>query len=253
MGRRCLTDRSPLELPKPILSVLNRTDRRMFGILGRGVRVSTHGCIASAVEAEEKGNHETHIRSLAGGDRPRDHCLRSHGIRVGARWPGKHPPRRDDVHGRRPVHLQLRLLRPLQRVPGPGGSLLQHGRSHGHERLRQRFTADRHAGRDRRRQPARDAGLQLVVDDAVPGRDRPRCLRVQRPRAREVDPVDVAAVNPSVPGFGGPTGVGSAGRRRDRLLVRQLVAARRRQRSSAPSRGPWSRPRAAAGATPSTR
>ena len=44
----------------------------------------------------------------------------------------------------------------------------------------------------------------------------------------KLDPADVGKVNPSVPGFGGPTGVGGAsatGRRR--LLLRQLVAALR--------------------------
>ena len=44
----------------------------------------------------------------------------------------------------------------------------------------------------------------------------------------KLDPADVGKVNPSVPGFGGPTGVGGdLGDRRRRLLVRQLVAALR--------------------------
>ena len=44
----------------------------------------------------------------------------------------------------------------------------------------------------------------------------------------KIDPADVGKVNPSVPGFGGPTGVGGASAaRRRRLLVRQLVAAPR--------------------------
>ena len=47
-----------------------------------------------------------------------------------------------------------------------------------------------------------------------------------------LDPADVGKVNPSVPGFGGPTGVGSVGEPRlDRLLLRQLGAARRRHQT----------------------
>ena len=44
----------------------------------------------------------------------------------------------------------------------------------------------------------------------------------------KIDPADVGKVNPSVPGFGGPTGVGGASATaRRRLLLRQLVAAPR--------------------------
>ncbi len=45
-----------------------------------------------------------------------------------------------------------------------------------------------------------------------------------------VNPADVAKVDPTVPGFGGPTGVGRLRRspRRHRLLIRQLVAQRGR-------------------------
>ena len=46
-----------------------------------------------------------------------------------------------------------------------------------------------------------------------------------------LDPADVANVNPSVPGWGGPTGIASLGDTGlDGLHLRQLVAARRRQR-----------------------
>ena len=66
-----------------------------------------------------------------------------------------------------------------------------------------------------------------------------------------VDPADVGNVNPSVPGFGGPTG--SA---RQPTARRSTPTATRRcaeeSPSSAPSRGWWSRPRATAGAAPST-
>ena len=88
------------------------------------------------------------------------------------------------------------------------------------------------------RQPAGHARLQLVA--------RP-CSSTARPTPTpatyndfalvKIDPADVDKVNPSVPGFGGPTGVGgpSANRRR-RVLLRQLLAARRASPSSAPSR-----------------
>jgi hypothetical protein len=77
--------------------------------------------------------------------------------------------------------------------------------------MHQRLPAARHAGRNLRRQPTRDPRLRLLADDASGRRGRPRHLRLQRPRPDQGGPVDVAEVNPSVPGFGGPTGVGSAG------------------------------------------
>ena len=70
----------------------------------------------------------------------------------------------------------------------------------------------------------------------------------------KLDPADVGKVNPSVPGFGGPTGRGrDLGDRRRRLLLRELVAALRHH-SAEPQEGPrWWRPRATAGAARSTR
>ncbi len=63
-----------------------------------------------------------------------------------------------------------------------------------------------------RRQQTRHARLQLVADDAGKRRDRSRHLRLQRPRAdRGSTRPTSAKVNPSVPGFGGPTGVGTVG------------------------------------------
>ena len=57
----------------------------------------------------------------------------------------------------------------------------------------------------------RHARLQLLADDAGQGRDRPRHLRLQRPRPDQDRPGRRRQVNPSVPGFGGPTGVGAVG------------------------------------------
>ena len=90
--------------------------------------------------------------------------------------------------------------------------------------------ARRHAGRGHRRLAARDAWSTTRGS---------RCRRAARPiptpaptttsRSIKLDPADVAVTNPSVPGFGGPTGHGEPRRHRlDGLHVRQLVAARRR-------------------------
>ena len=75
----------------------------------------------------------------------------------------------------------------------------------------QRLAADRHARRHRRQQ-ARHHGLQLVADHAVQGRDRRRHLRRTTTSrwSRSIRPTS-ASVNPSIPFWGGPTGVSSGG------------------------------------------
>ena len=85
-----------------------------------------------------------------------------------------------------------------------------------------------------RRQPARDAGLQLVAH---------RCRRWARPIPTpapyndlalvKLDPADVGKVNPSVPALRRPDRARQLGRgpRRHRLHLRQLVAARRRHQA----------------------
>ena len=66
-----------------------------------------------------------------------------------------------------------------------------------------------------------------------------------------IDPADVGKVNPSVPGFGGPTGVGEAA---DGSTVYSYgnSSLRGGVTKLSPKQGPWSRPRATAGATRST-
>ena len=64
----------------------------------------------------------------------------------------------------------------------------------------------------------------------------------------KLDPADVGKVNPSIPVFGGPEGVGTAAARRSDLHLRELVAARRdhpaqpeeRRRRRARPTGGWS-------------
>ena len=100
------------------------------------------------------------------------------GAHVGAGVQRGDPSGRPDLHRRRPVHRELRLLRRVEHVyigqaahcSGTGGSTETNG-------CDSRLAAGRHAGRGRRRQQARDHGLQLVADDAGQGRDRPRHLR----------------------------------------------------------------------------
>ena len=84
------------------------------------------------------------------------------------------------------------------------------------------------AGRGQRRQPARDAGLQLVADDAGMGETDPDACQYNDFALVKLDPADVGSVNPSVPGFGGPTGLGSsaAGLGDTVYTLRELVAAR---------------------------
>ncbi len=55
------------------------------------------------------------------------------------------PPRRPDRHQRRPVHLELRLLRRVQRLHRPGRALRRHRRQHRDQRLHRRHAARRHA------------------------------------------------------------------------------------------------------------
>ena len=146
---------------------------------------------------------------------------------LGARRPGHDPSRGAGVHRRRPVHRQLRLPGRRQRLPRPGRALLRH-----------------------RRQTETDGctsgSLPIGTPVEVTGASQPGTLAYNSwltMQARnetdedtcafndlaliEIDPADVPNVNPSVPGFGGPTGVGSVGGLRiDRLLLRELRAAR---------------------------
>ena len=111
----------------------------------------------------------------------------------------------------------------------PGGALLGHRRRHGDERLRQRLASDRHPGGGRRRHAAGNPGLQLVAGDAGGGRDQRRRLPVQRLRAGARSTPRMSARRPVGSRVRRPdrgrSVVGDA--RRHRLLVRQLLAARR--------------------------
>ena len=151
--------------------------------------------------------------------------------RHGPRPPGDRPPRRDDVHRGCPVHLEFRLHAGIRGVPRPGRALFRHRRRDRDQRLRQRLAAGRHTGRDRRRQPSRDDGLQLVADDAGEGRDEPRRMRVQRLCARPGRPGRRRKCEPVRAGLRRPHRGRRGGRRLDGLLVRQLVAARRRDQA----------------------
>ena len=114
----------------------------------------------------------------------------------------------------------------------------------------------RHAGRDRRRLPARHPRLQLVAHDAGDRRDRPRRLRLQRlrPRAhrpgrrRQRQPVDPALGRPDRPRhdrrLAAASGSTPTATRACALGITPAVAQDRRQ--------PRHR-RAAAGATRATR
>ena len=116
---------------------------------------------------------------------------------------------------------------------GTGGQTETDGCSSG-------LAADRDRGRSQRRQQTGDDGLQLLARDAGQGRDRPRAPAPTTTwRWFELNQADAGRVNPSVPGFGGPAAVGAApsGARLDRLLLRQLLAARRGRHKLSPKQG----------------
>ncbi len=124
---------------------------------------------------------------------------------TGAVHPGVH-----DVHRRRPVHRELHLPERFRHLHRPGRALLRHRRRDRHQRLRRGHAAARHAGRGRRRDPARHARLQLVGRDAANGETNADACEYNDFALVRLDPADVANVNPTVPGFGGPHGLGGS-------------------------------------------
>ena len=95
------------------------------------------------------------------------------------------------------------------------------GRRDRHQRLQHRVPPARHQGDlQQGRQPGRrghpgrhrHAGLQLLADHAEERREGRQHLRLQRPGAGQGRaPRDVGKVNPSVPFWGGPTGIDTDG------------------------------------------
>ena len=154
------------------------------------------------------------------------------------------------------MHGQLRLHRRRQRLPRLRRPLRRHRRRHRDRRLPRRLAAARHPRRDRRRLAARHPRLLLVADDAGRRRDRRRHLRLQRLRARADRPAPTSAsVNPSIPHWGGPTGLNTTGIAAGRAVytLRQLQPALRHHPAVAQDgREPRHRP-AAAGPTRPTR
>ena len=96
-----------------------------------------------------------------------------------------------------------------QRLHRPGRPLLRApAAATEHQRLRHGLAAARHARRGRRRQQAGHARLQLVAGDAG-RRARPtRTPATYNDLALvKLDPADYGKVNPSIPFWGGPTGI----------------------------------------------
>ena len=122
--------------------------------------------------------------------------------------PGVH-----DVHGGRPVHRQLRLLRRRLDLHRLRGALLGHRCRDGHQRLRRRHPAAsaRPVEIDGASQPGTLVYSSWVAMQSAGETDRGD-LRVQRLRAGAASTRPTSrSVNPSVPGWGGPTGTGSLG------------------------------------------
>ena len=124
----------------------------------------------------------------------------------------------------------------------PGRALLRHRRGHRHRRLHSRLAAARHAGRGRRRQPARDARLQLVADDAgATARPTPTPAPTTTSRWSSSTRPTSARSTRRCPASAGPTGVdtrhGGAATTSTRTATRRCAAAspssaRSRARSS---------------------
>ena len=181
------------------------------------------------------------------------------GIGMGAGRHGDHPSRRRDHHrGVGPVHGQLHLLQRRRHVfIGQAAHCATTGASTDTNGCDARLPAH---GAQRsqidRRQPTGQLVYNSWMTDAG-GRARPtRTLLGQRlgPGA-SIAAADVGQVNPTVPFFGGPTGLGTAPPRdrRRRLHLRQLVAARRGRSPLSPKRGASpGQLTTAAGPTPST-
>ena len=159
------------------------------------------------------------------------------------------PPRHDDVHRRRPVHRQLRLhRRRRQRLRRVRRALRRPRRGHRHQRLPQRVAAARHPGHlQRGRQPDQRGhpGRAPAPSSTPPGTpwtsvgttDANTCAYNDFALVK-VNAADDGKVNPSIPFWGGPTGIDTNGTAAgDRgLHLRQLQPARRRRGALAADR-----------------
>ncbi len=173
---------------------------------------------------------EVNFRSRPHPDRTRGRSFPGIGLGAGRDRPD--PSRRDDQHRRlRPMHVELHLLAGERHLHRPGRPLLLDRRGHRHRRLHLAVAAARHPGRDRRRLGQGHARLQLLADDAGQRRGRRGDLRLQRPRAGPDRPRRRRQGEPFDPRLR------RSDRRRHRcgrpagLHVRELVAARRRDRA----------------------
>ena len=132
---------------------------------------------------------------------------------------------------------------------GQAAHCSSHRRRDRHRRLRRRVAAARHQGRDRRSRRQGHDGLQLVADDAEHGEADEETCAYNDLALVKIDPADVAKVNPSIPDFGGPTGVGTAAAGQQ-IYTYGNSSLRPASPCSAPRTAPSSRARPAAGATP---
>ena len=160
---------------------------------------------------------------------------------LGAGRDRPHPSRRADEHRRRAVHGELRLLRRRQRVHRAGGALLGHRREHRDQRVRRRLAAARHGGRGRRRATGTLVYNSWLTMQAQ-GRRTPTPARTTT-RARPARRGRPRSVNPSIPFWGGPTGLtdtaAAAARRCSPTATRRCAAGSRAE----PEGGRLARPR----------
>ena len=155
-------------------------------------------------------NRRRHAR-LAGRACARDRRARpDRRRRMGAGGDGDHQARQHDLHRGRAVHLELHLPGRRRNVyigqaahcSGTGGATETNGCDSGSLPIGTPVEIDGAS------QPGTH-GLQLVAHDAgARARPNPDACQYNDFALVKIDPADVGSVNPSVPGFGGPTGVG---------------------------------------------
>ena len=138
---------------------------------------------------------------------------------------GRHrhdPPRHDDVHGGCPVHRQLRVhRRRRQRVRRLRRALRRHRRGDRHRRLPVQLAPARHPGQLHRGRLAGQRGHQGglaarsvysswdTMDKSAP--TNANTCAYNDFALVKVDAADVGKVNPSIPFWGGPTGIDTNG------------------------------------------
>ena len=186
-------------------SIMSARTITTTAVLGAAALATTLA-VTAPPSADAAGHHATEAR---------------HGL--GAGREGHDPPRHDDVHEGCPVHRQLRLPRRASATSSSGtpptapASARRPTPTAAGQVPAARHQGHLQRGRQRRRRghPARDRQARLLVlahHAAARAPSRRQHLRLQRPRARAGQAARTSSkVNPSIPFWGGPTGIDTDG------------------------------------------